>query len=332
MPGRTDNEIKNYWNTRIKRRQRAGLPLYPPELCPQSLAENQQSVNPRGTYARDKGWCSISQNDRYRAPDVMLDGLYSLPYTAEFIDISAGGSLTNGFGYPEFYSFVPQTMGSQKQYHDLDETMSDYGGGDANEAPPFDRAYNDNVEINVSQPFDPCFPYPDHTEKLLPLGVNRDCHLVSNGFLSASKPLTGAEKSELPSIQYQDTCLGVWDTAPEFMDSFFQSSMGRPLPSDCPSPRSSGLLEALLYEANSLSKSGNQFSDKATSSTISAVYMTDSSALRTCSSEFKGYLDPTSPSSNSIGSFFNECTPTHTGGSSLEEKIPGKNCFVYPDP
>ncbi|URE15751.1 Myb-like DNA-binding domain [Musa troglodytarum] len=32
LPGRTDNEIKNYWNTRLKRRQRAGLPIYPPEL------------------------------------------------------------------------------------------------------------------------------------------------------------------------------------------------------------------------------------------------------------------------------------------------------------
>ncbi|KAK9133379.1 hypothetical protein Scep_012907 [Stephania cephalantha] len=29
LPGRTDNEIKNYWNTRVKRRQRSGLPLYP---------------------------------------------------------------------------------------------------------------------------------------------------------------------------------------------------------------------------------------------------------------------------------------------------------------
>ncbi|MCD7468540.1 hypothetical protein HAX54_006875 [Datura stramonium] len=45
LPGRTDNEIKNYWNTRLKRRQRAGLPIYPQELQAQNQQENNQPQN-----------------------------------------------------------------------------------------------------------------------------------------------------------------------------------------------------------------------------------------------------------------------------------------------
>ncbi|XP_010276128.1 PREDICTED: myb-related protein B-like [Nelumbo nucifera] len=40
LPGRTDNEIKNYWNTRVKRRQRAGLPLYPQDIQKRATACN----------------------------------------------------------------------------------------------------------------------------------------------------------------------------------------------------------------------------------------------------------------------------------------------------
>ncbi|GLT80650.1 hypothetical protein SLA2020_520790 [Shorea laevis] len=86
LPGRTDNEIKNYWNTRMKRRLRAGLPIYPQEVrgeaAPFNLQQSQQEQRFQQYPGRKRLSSSLSsfltspsQHQRPESNSSVLDGM-----------------------------------------------------------------------------------------------------------------------------------------------------------------------------------------------------------------------------------------------------------------
>ncbi|XP_043722037.1 transcription factor GAMYB-like [Telopea speciosissima] len=334
LPGRTDNEIKNYWNTRIKRRQRAGLPLYPPDVCLQSLNESQLCQNSGEFNCGDSRHSDILQSN-YEIPDVVFDNLKPNPgvlsYASALPDLSASNMLTQGLSSAHNYSFIPTTVHRSKRLRESETLFPGFNGSVTPALPTYDQFQNDTCE-KIHRSFGLSFPYdPDPSSKNLQhFGVIPGSHALLNGNFSASKPISGAVKLELPSLQYSESDFSSWGTSPapppslESVDTFIQSPpLNEPVQSDCLSPRNSGLLDALLHEAQTLSTAKNHSSEKSSSSSVvMPSEMMDSSNLNLCEAEWEEYSDPISPLGRSAASVFSECTPI--SGSSLEDTLPSE--------
>ncbi|KAJ6802747.1 transcription factor GAMYB-like [Iris pallida] len=317
LPGRTDNEIKNYWNTRIKRRQRAGLPLYPSDVRVRVSDENQDQIM-GDLDSGDKLHNEVLPVNVCGFPEVQFEAykgntgasFYGLP----FLDSSLSNMLTQGFG-SQSCGFINPSLNSKR----LQESDIFYPGshGSMN---MFGNFSNDPSE-KITQTYCSSYAYdPDPISKnQVPYGgAVSGSHCPINGNYSTSRTFPGTVKMELPSLQYSeaqyhDADLDSW-LAPsplQTVDPYIHSPPETvSMQSECSSPRNSGLLEDLLYE--SVKK---QFADKCSnSSEMTPSDMVDSSALNVCDPGWDGSSDPTSPLGCSPVSVFNESTPPMNGG------------------
>ncbi|KAL0459062.1 UNVERIFIED_CONTAM: Transcription factor GAMYB [Sesamum latifolium] len=249
LPGRTDNEIKNYWNTRIKRRQRAGLPIYPPDISLRPSNENQQSDD----------ISSFSSGDSHY-PDFMPVNNFEIP-AVEFKNLELNQQL-----YPPALLDIPPTGL-------LDVPTSSLLAQGLHSSYPSKRLRGQNHCSQIAQSFINSSAY-DHTP---PSSVLSGSHAILNGNPSSSEP-DWAMKLELPSLQTQ---VGGWGSPSsplpnlESVDTLIQTPpTEHTLSYDYP-PRNSGLLDAVLYESQTMKQpnestptNGNSFDEPQSAGTI----------------------------------------------------------------
>ncbi|XP_020571067.1 transcription factor GAMYB-like [Phalaenopsis equestris] len=306
LPGRTDNAIKNFWNTRTKRRQRVGLPLYPLSNL-HSGASKENQMNQSTTVF---GHGDINNSGVLQAPIYVMPEFGFHPYKTTNVPISyatpslaihSTSMLHQGLG-PYTRSFLNQGQSHIKS----EASLPGYPGSLRSFVPTFKQLPNEHYESkNWNLGFDYSYdPDPDKQNRIL-FGPSIPGSHDGNFSASRQHPTV---KLELPSLQCPETNYSNWTTcsgtSPYYIHVQSPPKNVTFLPESA-SPRSSGLLEALVLESQTMNCAKNQSSEK--SSCSSAITLSDmmESTTVNCTAEWED-SDQWSPFSQSAVSLIND--------------------------